>query len=101
MSTILKTIGSLFFASLLFISTLQAVDELYLRGIIKSYDKQKGIIWVNVLSEGCRGLREFRLPENAKEDLDPSLIGQKIDFYINSSVCEKGKIYNMILKGGR
>lgn len=101
MNRIIKIIGFLFFVLLLFISTLQAVDELYLEGIIKSYDKQKGIIWVNVLSEGCRGLREFRLPEDAKEDLEPYLIGKKIEFSINSSICEQGKVYNMILKGGR
>lgn len=73
------------------------VDELYLSGIIKSYDKEKGLIWVDVRSESCRGIREFRVPESVRLDLGPSLIGQKIDFFINSSKCEQGKVYNMLL----
>ncbi|MEO0228297.1 MAG: hypothetical protein ABIL70_09645 [candidate division WOR-3 bacterium] len=73
------------------------VDELYLSGIIKSYDKEKGLIWVDVRSESCRGIREFKVPESVRLELDPSLIGQKIDFFINSSRCESGKVYNMFL----
>lgn len=73
------------------------VDELYLSGIIKSYDKEKGLIWVDVRSESCRGIREFKVPESVRLDLDPSIIGQKIDFFINSSKCEPGKVYNMLL----
>lgn len=73
------------------------IDELYLSGIIKSYDKEKGLIWVDVKSESCRGIREFRVPESVRLELDPSLIGQKINFFINSSTCEPGKFYNMLL----
>ncbi len=81
--------------------TAFGIDELHLTGIIKSYDKEKGLIWVNVSSEGCRGLREFRVPESVRLDLEPSLIGQRIEFQINSSRCEKDLVYNMILGGKR
>lgn len=73
-----------------------SVDELYLTGVIKSYHKEKGLIWVDVRSEGCKGLREFRIPDSMRLDLDPSLVGHRINFFINSPKCEPGHVYNLI-----
>ncbi len=84
--------------SLMFLSLAWSVDELVLTGIVKSYSKEKGTIIVDVKSEGCRGLREFILPEGARHDLDPSLIGQRIEFKIDSNRCERGRVYHMILR---
>ena len=73
-------------------------DNLLLTGFIKSYDINNRIIRINVTSEGCTGLMEFWVPEYAKDDLDASLIGQRVQFYIKSSTCEQGKIYEMVLE---
>lgn len=73
-------------------------DYLLLTGFIKSYDASKGIIRIDVRSESCTGLRDFSVPEYAKEDLDPSLINQRVQFYIKSAVCERGRIYEMIFE---
>lgn len=99
----MKVLKILILFSFLSISVQNAysVDELHLTGLIKSYDKEKGLIRVDVLSEGCRGLREFRVPESVRLDLEPSLIGQRIEFQINSSRCENDRVYNMILGGKR
>lgn len=93
-------VGILIFLGLLLIPLQDAlcVDELYLTGFIKSYDREKGFIWVDVRSESCRGVREFKVPESVRADLEPSLIGQEISFFIDSSKCEPGRVYNMLLR---
>ncbi len=93
----------LFLFMLIFLSLQTAfaedhTDNLLLTGFIKSFDAMRGVIMVNVASEGCEGLREFRIPEDAKEDLDASLIGKRIQFYINSNTCERGKVYDIIFE---
>lgn len=80
------------------VQTSWAVDNLFLTGFVKSVDNNSGIVRVNVTSESCKGLREFRVPEDAKGDLDTSLIGKKLQFYINSATCERGRVYNIILE---
>lgn len=82
----------------LFIHPLYASDELYLTGIVKSIDHNTNIVVVDVKSASCRGLREFILDGPAAL-LDP-LVGNKIDFTIDSSTCESGTKYKMFL-GGR
>lgn len=95
----IKVLKAIVLSGILFVSFQEVfgVDELYLTGNIKSYDKERGIVWVQVNSEGCKGLREFKVPESVRSDLEHSLIGQRIEFYINSSRCEKDKVYEMIL----
>lgn len=99
----LKTVMILILLSVLLMPFQRAfcVDELFLAGIIKSYDKEQGILWVDVKSEGCSGLRKFMVSEDARADLEPSLIGQRIEFQIDSNICKKGKVYKMILGGRR
>lgn len=75
-----------------------ALDNLSLSGFVRSIDSSNGIISLDITSEGCRGLRAFRMPDDAKGDLDASLIGKKIQFMIDSSKCERGRIYNIIFK---
>lgn len=76
-----------------------ARDNLFLTGIVRSYDSNTGIVRINVTSEGCKGLREFRAPEDAKGDIDASLVGQRLQFYIDSATCERGRVYSIL--GGR
>jgi hypothetical protein len=96
--------GVLFFLAFILMPLCQSVfseehrDDLLLTGFIRSYDAGRGIIKIDIRSEGCVGLREFSVPEYAKEDLDPSLISQRVQFHIKSPTCERGRIYEMILE---
>ncbi|HBE44071.1 MAG TPA: hypothetical protein DDW17_01125 [Deltaproteobacteria bacterium] len=101
----MRKCGRIFlFLFMLIFSSLEAgftedhTDNLLLTGFIKSFDANIGVIMVNITSEGCEGLREFKIPEDAKEDLDASLIGKRIQFYINSNTCERGKVYDIIFE---
>ncbi len=75
-----------------------AVDELVLTGTIKSYNKERGIIIVDVKSEGCMGLREFMVLDRVRDELDISLIGQEIEFKIESNMCKEGQVYKMVFE---
>jgi hypothetical protein len=75
-----------------------ALDNLFLTGFVRSIDSNSGIISLDITSESCRGPRVFRVPDDSKGDLDASLIGKKIQFMIDSSRCERGRIYNIVFK---
>lgn len=77
-----------------------AQENAFLTGFVKSVDQKNGIIWINVTSEpkSCKGIREFRVAEDAKEDLNTSLIGKRLQFLINSGKCERGKVYEILLE---
>jgi hypothetical protein len=78
--------------------TSLAVDNLSLTGFVRSIDGNNGIINLDITSESCRGPRSFRVPDDAKGDLDASLLGKKLQFMIDSSKCERGRIYNIIFE---
>jgi len=80
------------------VQTGLALDELLLTGIVRSIDKNNGTIGIQITSEGCRGLRLFKLPDDVKNDMEDSLKGKKIVFSIDSSRCEQGKTYNIVFK---
>lgn len=70
-----------------------ALDNLLLTGVVRSIDTVTGTIWIDVTSEGCTGLRGFKVHEEARVDLDTSLIGKRLNFLIDSSTCERGRVY--------
>jgi hypothetical protein len=74
------------------------LDNLSLTGYVRSIDSSNGIITLDITSEGCRGPRSFRVPDDAKGDLDASLVGKRLQFLIDSSRCERGRIYNIVFK---
>jgi hypothetical protein len=74
-----------------------AGDELFLTGFVKSVDHAARTVTVDVQSSNCHGTREFTVDEPYVFD---DLIGKRIDFSIDSSTCESGKVYKMFL-GGR
>ena len=82
------------FLSLFFVQISAAQDHLFLTGIIRSFHPNSGTIRVDVTSEGCKGLREFREPNGSEPDVD--LVGKRIYFFIDSATCEPGKIYNIL-----
>jgi hypothetical protein len=78
--------------------TSQASDNLSLIGFVRYVDNTNGIIRVYVTSQGCKGLRDFKVPNYEKGDLDSSLIGRKLRFNINSATCEPRKAYSILLE---
>ncbi len=72
------------------------VDGLSITGLVKSIDKGNGTIGVDVTTLSCKGLRVFRVPEGAREDLDSSLVGKKVQFRIDSATCKSAKIYDIV-----
>ena len=75
-----------------------ALDNLFLTGVVRSIDKNNGIISLDITSEGCRGQRAFKVPDDDRDDLDASLIGKKLQFMIDSSKCERGRTHNIIFE---
>jgi len=71
---------------------VKADDELWLSGKVISYDSKTGRIEVDVKSESCRGKRTFVTSPGLPEE---ALKGKEIDFGIDSSVCEEGKVYKI------
>lgn len=92
----IKIVGVMLIIGLLILIKVALADNLFLTGVVRSIDQKKGIIRVAVSSESCRGLREFTVPEDSRTDLDSSLIGKRIEFFINSDKCEQGRIYTIL-----
>jgi hypothetical protein len=92
--------GAAFLSLLLgvFLGELCAEEQLFLTGIVRSIDTARGILRIEVTSQVCRGLREFAVPQAAREDLDETLIGKRLGFYIDSSTCERGKVYTILFE---
>ena len=80
----------------LYVQAGLAVESLSVVGFVKSIDSVTGIVTLDVTSEGCRGVRAFKVPDDAKGDLGPSLVGKKLQFKIDSVKCERGMIYNIV-----
>lgn len=80
------------------VQTVADVDHLSLTGFLRSFDAKSGIVRIDVTSEGCKGLREFKEPGGANGSMDQSLVGKQIHFSIDSSVCERGKVYNILAR---
>ena len=80
------------------VQTAADVDHLSLTGFLRSFDAKSGIVRIDVTSEGCKGLREFKEPGDANGSMDQSLVGKQIHFSIDSSICERGKVYNILAR---
>lgn len=93
--------GALFSATVamlfMFVLSVHAADELYLTGIVKSTVHNTRTVVVDVQSSSCHGPREFTVDEPYGLD---DFVDKKIDFSIDSSTCESGKVYKMF-PGGR
>ncbi len=73
----------------------QAVDELFLTGIVKDINHKSRLVTVDVKSESCHGTKIFMFDNTSKPD--STLIGKEIFFSINSSICKADTIHKMIL----
>lgn len=74
-----------------------AHDELRLTGVIKTINPANGLVYVEVGSQSCRGMRIFRA-----DNLDTlsKLLGQRISFYIDSSTCSDNKVHTIVVSRG-
>ncbi len=82
----------LLIASFLNIYPVIASDELFLVGIVKNIDYITGIVTVDIKTESCKGIRNFKALDLAEIE---GLKDKKISFFIDSSICQNGKIYKM------
>jgi len=88
-SVVLVAIFMMLFLNVNFVNT---ADELQLVGELQSVDVFSGIASVDVKTEGCQEIKEFKVDDITKLD---GLEGKIISFYINSSTCEDSRVYTM------
>ncbi|HON86342.1 MAG TPA: hypothetical protein PK864_10020 [Syntrophorhabdaceae bacterium] len=86
------------FLSLAFFNLSFAQEKLNLTGIIRAIDATSGIVRIQVTSERCEGLWNFKFPDYAKDDLDKSMVGKRIQFSIDSPVCDPKRLHTIVLE---
>ncbi len=74
-----------------------AEDELYLTGIIKTVNQVTGVVYVEVVSLSCHGIRTFRADQPEKL---ANLIGTKVSFFIDSNRCRDDAVHTMLVSRG-
>ena len=84
---------------LIFVLPGMAQDHLLLTGVVRSVDSNSGTISINVTSEGCKGIRDFKVHSDAAKDIETTLIGKRMQFYIDSATCVSGRTYNILIGG--
>jgi hypothetical protein len=72
-------------------------DDLHLIGIVKTIDPRTGIIFVDVQSESCPGMRRFYA-----DDLGAmgKYVNQTITFFIDSATCRDTAIHTIKVSRG-
>jgi hypothetical protein len=75
-----------------YVSPLYAGDELLQNGFVKSVDIGKKIVTIDVKSLSCRGIRQFRVEKPSEFE---NLVGERIEFSIDSSTCVRDDIYTI------
>jgi len=75
-----------------------AVDELYLTGTIKSIDQKAGLVYMEVTTASCRGMKTFRADQRL--DTLEIYVNQVISFYIDSSTCEEKANHTILVSWG-
>ncbi len=81
-------------------SIVYAVDNLVLYGVVKSIDKVKGEIVIDVKTGSCYGTRIFRFNPEEKGVNFKNLVDKKIRFMIDSSTCNNEE-NNIVLFFGK
>ena len=74
------------------VNCVSAADERQLVGELISVDSFSKIAVVDVKTEGCQKINEFKIDDPRELD---GLIEKKISFYIDSTTCKRGKVYKM------
>jgi hypothetical protein len=74
-----------------------AADELLLTGIVKTIDPKTGLVFVDVGSESCPGIRRFYA-----DDLNTlgKYVNKEITFRIDSSTCRDTAIHTILVSRG-
>lgn len=82
----------MFISLFLNICSVNASDELFLTGVVRSVNSKSGMVIMDVKSEVCHGVRSFMVDDISILD---GLTGKKISFFIDSSICKADKLYKM------
>jgi hypothetical protein len=74
-----------------------AKDELLLSGIVKTIDPKTSLVFVDVGSESCPGIRRFHA-----DDLGAlgRYVNQTVTFYIDSPTCSDSAIHTILVSRG-
>lgn len=82
-------------------SIVYAVDNLVLYGVVKSIDKVKGEIVIDVKSGSCYGTKTFRFNPEEKGVNIKKMLDKKIRFMIDSSTCddEESRVVQFFVRG--
>jgi hypothetical protein len=73
---------------LLSISASYAMDELALKGIVRSINFGSNVVTIDVKSKSCPGVQNFTFDSSA--GLDSGMIGKRVTIKIDASKCGKG-----------
>ena len=73
------------------------LDRLYLTGVIKNVNPVTGLVYVDVRSESCHGMRIFKA-----DDLEGLIgyIGMTVSFFIDSNTCDDTSIHTIRVSRG-
>lgn len=89
------TICAIMFPCILFCTQAFAVDELYLCGVVQEVNLQTAQVTVDVASDGCRGIKTFKLPPPTSKDRASFNVAGRKCFFINSNSCKAGYTYTI------
>jgi len=78
-------------------SAYAAKDELRLTGIVKEIDPKTGIVFVDVQSESCPGMRRFYAEKTGAMD---RYVDLTITFFIDSSTCRDASVHTILVSWG-
>lgn len=78
-------------------SRVFAEDELYLTGIVKNINPATAVVYVEVSSESCRGMRIFHVDDPGNLE---KYVNMTISFYIDSSMCGDNKLHAILVPWG-
>ena len=74
-----------------------AGEETTLTGIIKSVNLATGIVYVDVLSKTCPGMKVFKAD---KPDILAELINERITFHLDHTGCRDTAIHTILVSRG-
>jgi hypothetical protein len=72
-------------------------DNLHLTGIVKNINSATGMVYVEVVSSSCVGMRIFRADDIGKLE---SFLNQEISFFIDSATCKDNNVHTILVSWG-
>ncbi len=79
------------------VQVVDAGEDLDLTGVIKGFNPAKGIVYVDVTSKSCPGMRTFRVDKPSEVE---KYIEEQITFQIDSEKCNDNTVHTILLSRG-